>query len=130
MLCAGVYPGVGAATVLLTPRALVTNPVAFTLGPINNNGTTYTQTIRVTNNGSTPLPGPISVALDYLTGGVKLTNAKGTTFYTGPGSVYVNVSSSTLAAGATTPNFTLVFSNPQAQTIRYKPRVLDGPAPR
>ena len=130
ILCAGVYPGVGAATVLLTPRALVTNPVAFTLGPINSNGTTYTQTIRVTNNGSTPLPGPISVALDYLAGGVKLTNAKGTTFYTGPGSVYVNVSSSTLAASATTPNFALVFSNPQAQTIKYKPRVLDGPAPR
>jgi hypothetical protein len=130
ILIAGVYPGAATATVLLTPNALVSNPVTFTIGKVHHNGSTYTQTISVSNNGSTTMPGPISIALDGLTSGVTLTNSDGKTFYTGPGSEYVNVSATALDSGASTPPFKLVFSNPQGKTISYKPRALQSSAAR
>jgi hypothetical protein len=108
----------------------VVNPVVVTKGPIQVSGTTYSQTVTVQNNGTTTITGPISVALDALTPGVVLTNKTGKTVYTGPGSVYANVSTSDLLAGATTSAFTLVFSNPQLKTINYTPRVLGSAAPR
>jgi len=129
ILATGVYPGAG-ATILLTPNALVSNPVLVTKGPFQISGTTYSQTVTVQNSGTTTIPGPISVALDGLTAGVTLTNKTGKTVYTGPGSVYANVSSSDLAAGATAAAFTLVFSNPQLKTINYTARVLGSAAPR
>lgn len=129
ILTTGVYPGAG-ASVLLTPNALVINPVVVVKGTMQINGTTYSQTVTVQNNGTTTISGPISVALDALTSGVTLTNKSGTTFYTGPGSVYANVSSSDLAPGATTAAFTLSFSNPKLKTIQYIPRVLGSSAPR
>jgi hypothetical protein len=129
ILATGVYPGAG-ATVLLTPNALVVDPVVVTKGPLQISGTTYSQTVTVQNAGATTITGPISVALDGLTSGVTLTNKTGKTFYTGPGSVYANVSSSDLQAGATTAAFTLVFSNPKLKTINYTPRVLGSAAPR
>ncbi len=129
ILASGVYPGAG-ASVLLTPNALVTNPVVVTKGPMQISGKTYSQTVTVQNAGTTPITGPISVALDGLTGGVTLTNKTGKTVYTGPGSVYANVSASDLPAGATTTAFTLVFSNPSLKTINYTARVLGSAAPR
>jgi hypothetical protein len=129
ILVSGNYPGAG-ATVLLTPNALVINPVVVTKGPMQISGTTYSQTVTVQNNGTTTIAGPISVALDGLTAGVTLTNKTGKTVYTGPGSVYVNISSSDLPAGATTAAFTLVFSNPQLKTINYTARVLGSASPR
>jgi probable HAF family extracellular repeat protein len=129
ILATGVYPGAG-ASVLLTPNALVINPVVVTKGPMQISGTTYSQTVTVQNNGTTSIPGPISVALDTLTAGVVLKNRTGKTVYTGPGSVYANVSSSDLPPGATTAAFTLVFSNPQLKTINYAARVLGSSAPR
>jgi hypothetical protein len=117
-------------TILLTPNALVTNPVVVTKGPIQISGTTYSQTVTVQNAGTTTITGPISVALDALTAGVVLSNKTGKTVYTGPGSVYADVSSSDLTAGSTTAAFTLVFSNPQLKTITYTARVLGSAAPR
>jgi hypothetical protein len=128
-LATGGYPGAG-ASVLLTPNALVSNPVLVTKGPLQISGTTYTQTVTVQNNGTTTIKGPISVALDGLTPGVTLSNKTGKTVYSGPGSVYANVSTSDLAPTATTAAFTLVFSNPQLKTINYTARVLGTPAPR
>jgi probable HAF family extracellular repeat protein len=129
ILATGVYPGAG-ASVLLTPNALVTNPVLVTKGPMQISGTTYSQTVTVQNLGATTITGPISVALDNFTAGVVLTNKTGKTFYTGPGSVYANVSASDLPAGVTTAAFTLVFSNPSLKTITYTARVLGTSAPR
>jgi probable HAF family extracellular repeat protein len=129
ILATGVFPGAG-ASVLLTPNALVINPVVVTRGPMQISGTTYSQTVTVQNAGTTTITGPISVALDGLTPGVILTNKTGKTVYSGPGSVYANVSSSNLASGATTTAFTLVFSNPQLKTINYAARVLGSSAPR
>lgn len=129
ILTTALYPGAGAPT-LLTPNALVIIPVQITKGPMQINRTTYSQTVTVKNLGTTTIPGTISVALDRLTGGVTLTNAKGTTFYAGPGSPYADVSSSDLAPNATTTAFTLTFSNPKLKTINYAPRVLGTTAPR
>jgi hypothetical protein len=129
ILATGVYPGAG-ASVLLTPNALVINPVVVTKGPLQISGTTYSQTVTVQNAGTTTITGPISVALDGLTAGVTLTNKTGKTVYTGPGSVYANVSASDLPAGATTTAFTLIFSNPKLKTINYTARVLGSAAPR
>jgi probable HAF family extracellular repeat protein len=129
ILATGVYPGEG-ASVLLTPNALVINPVLVTKGPMQITGTTYSQTVTVQNLGMTTITGPISVALDGFTPGVTLTNKTGTTLYTGPGSVYADVSPSDLRAGATTTAFTLVFSNPKLKTINYTARVLGSAAPR
>jgi hypothetical protein len=129
ILATGVYPGAG-ATVLLTPNALVINPVLVTKGTMQISGTTYKQTVTVQNLGTTAITGPISVALNALTPGVTLTNETGTTLYTGPGVVYANVSAGDLQAGATTAPFTLVFSNPQLKVINYTPRVLGSAAPR
>jgi len=130
ILASGVFSGGTGATVLLTPNALVSNSVTFSLGTIVRSGSTYTQTISVTNNGPTLMRGTISVALDFLTPGVILTNSTGATFYTGPGSKYVDLSSSDLNVGATTPSLTLVFSNPQSKTINFRPRALQSSAAR
>jgi hypothetical protein len=127
ILCSGVGAG---NSILLTPNALVINPVLVSTGPLQQNGSTYMQTVTVTNQGTTTIAGPISVALDGLNAKVTLTNAAGTTFYTGPGSVYANISTSDLAAGATTSSFTLTFSNPKLVAIKFKGRVLGTSAPR
>jgi hypothetical protein len=129
ILATGVCPGAG-ASVLLTPNALVINPVLVTKGPMQISSTTYGQTVTVQNLGTTAITGPISVAPDSLTSGVILTNKTGKTVYTGPGSVYANVSSADLQPGATTSAFTLVFSNPKLKTINYSGRVLGSTAPR
>jgi probable HAF family extracellular repeat protein len=130
ILCSGNYPGAG-ATVLLTPAANWIQPVTVTTGKIQKHGSTASQTVTVTNTGTKAIPGSISIALDGLTSGVTLTNATGTTKYAGPfGSQYVDVSSSDLASGATTPTFTLTFSNPGNGAIKYKARVLATAAPR
>jgi hypothetical protein len=129
ILATGVYPGAG-ATILLTPNALVLNPVVVTKGPMQINGTTYSQTVTVQNLGATAIAGPVSVALDGLTAGVILTNKTGKTVYTGPGSAYADVNSGDLQPGDTTAPFTLVFSNPKLKTINYTPRVLGSSAPR
>lgn len=129
ILATGVYPGAG-ASILLTPNALVINPVLVTKGPMQIVGTTYSQDVTVQNLGTTAIKGPISVALDGLTAKVTLTNQTGITVYTGPGSVYADVSPGDLQPGATTAAFTLVFSNPKLKTIHYTARVLGSAAPR
>jgi hypothetical protein len=126
ILCAG-----SSATILLTPAATWIQPVTFAKGTLHQNGTTYTQTITVTNTGSNVIPGSISIALDGLTSGITLANATGTTQFAGPfGSPYVDVSSSDLAPSATTAAFTLTFSNPAHAAVKYTPRVLATLAPR
>jgi hypothetical protein len=126
ILCTG-----SSATFLLTPAATWIQPVTFAKGTLQHNGTTYTQTITVTNTGASAVPGRVSIALDGLTSGVTLSNATGATQYAGPvGSPYVDVSASDLAPGATTASFTLTFSYSGGGTIKYTPRVLASSAPR
>jgi hypothetical protein len=130
MLVNGQYPGGTSATVLLTPSSMWIGAVTFTKGTPIRKGTTVTQTITVTNNGATAIPGIVSIALDGLTSGATLTNAVGTTQYASPiGSPYVDVNASDLATGATSASFTLTFSSPGG-AIKYTPRVLAMKAPR
>ena len=129
ILCSGTYAGTLAA-VLLTPNALVTESTTITKGPLKHTGSTYTQTITVTNGGTATIPAPVSVALEGLTQGVALTNAAGRTVYVGGGSPYVDVSQVDLAPGAATAAFTLTFADPGQHAISYNARVLAGPAPR
>ena len=129
ILCSGTYSGT-LATVLLTPNALVTNPVTITKGPLNHSGSTYRQTIIVTNEGTTAITAPVSVVLDGLTQGVTLKNATGRTVYVGAGSPYVDISPAELVPGAATAAFTLTFANSGQLAISYNTRVLAGPAPR
>ncbi len=129
ILCTGVYPGAG-ASVLLTPNALVSNALQITQSQFYITGTVYKQTVSVTNLGSTPIAGPISLALTGLNGNVTLSNKSGVTFYSLPGSAYVNISASALEPGASTLNFTLEFANPNLEAIHYTPHVLGTSAPR
>lgn len=131
ILCAGLYPGGTGATILLTPAASWIQPVQVDKGPVQRHAINSTQLVQVTNTGTNVIPGPISIALDGLTSGITLTNASGKTKYAGPfGSQYVDVSSSDLPPGATTPTFTLMFSGPGVAQIKYTARVLAGTAPR
>ena len=130
ILCLGLYPGGTGAPTLLTPAAIWIQPVTFAKGTLLHHGTTYTQTITVTNTGGNAIPGTVSIALDGLTSGATVTNATGLTQYAGPfGSPYVDVSASDLAPGATTASFTLMFSY-SGSGIKYAPRVLATAAPR
>ncbi|HWE35801.1 MAG TPA: hypothetical protein VG406_04455 [Isosphaeraceae bacterium] len=92
----------------------------------------FVQPITVTNVGSVPLAGPLSLALDGLAAGITLTNATGTTTAASPtaGLPYIDVT----AAGATLDpgqgvTILLSFADPTLAQIGYIPTVL-GPGPR
>ena len=130
ILASGGYPTAGAA-VLLTPNALWIQPVTVSKGVMKIHGTTYSQTITVTNSGTSTIPGTVSVALDGLTTGVTLLHAAGTTAYAGPvGSPYIDISAAALAPGAISPTVTLTFANPAKVQIKYTARIMASPAPR
>jgi hypothetical protein len=90
----------------------------------------YVQTVVLKNVGSTPIQGPISLALDALSPNALLANGSGTTSCTVPaGSSYINVSlgaQSVLPVGQSA-SVTLNFFDPSNQGIVYAPRVLAGP---
>lgn len=92
------------------------------------------QTVHITNNGNTPVVGPIFLALDGLTSGVTLANSEGGTQVLAPlGSPYVRVRGG-IGEGALQPHQStsvdLEFIDPSAAAISYTPRVLNvTPAP-
>ena len=96
----------------------------------------YTQRVTLKNKGTNTFNGSLFLALDYLTSGVTLTSANGTTQhiepYTSPiydplGSPYMRVYApgGVLAPGKIV-TVTLQFSNPSNRAISYTPRVLAG----
>jgi phosphatidylinositol-3-phosphatase len=93
------------------------------------------QTVHITNNGNTPVFGPVFLALDGLTAGVTLANSEGDTQVLAPlGSPYVAVSAGGLGEGVLLPHQStsveLQFLDPAAAAITYTPRVLNvTPAP-
>jgi len=89
----------------------------------------YVQTVRLTNNSADTIRGPVSLVLDDLTAGVKLTNADGKTLFMVPAdSPYVDF------AGDLVPGQIVVlplrFTNPGGSDITYSTRVLAGPGSR
>jgi phosphatidylinositol-3-phosphatase len=93
------------------------------------------QTVHITNNGDTPVFGPIFLALDSLTADVTLANSDGQTQVLAPlGSSYVAIRPGGLGEGALMPHQStsveLQFIDPSAAAITYTPRVLNvTPAP-
>ena len=93
----------------------------------------YVQTVALKNNGTTPIVGPVSLALDQLSSNASLYNENGITIC-GPtvGSPFINLNLGTigtLSAGATT-TVTLQFADPTNQGITYNTRVLAGTGTR
>ena len=93
------------------------------------------QIVHITNNGSSPIPGPLFLALDNLSSGATLINSDGDTAVLAPlGSPYVKVevegfSGNTLRPGQSATAF-LEFLDPGDASISYNPRVLSvTPAP-
>jgi len=134
IICNGLYFNGGEfgtpAAFLLTPLVVnASNQVAVARGPITRVGSTYYQTITLTNNG-TNIAGPVSLVLDSLASGVTLTNASGTVTYAPPvGSPYIDFSSGDFGPGAV-DTVTLTFSDPAHVQINYATRILAGNALR
>ena len=112
----------------------VSSRVAVKRGGFLYNRTThhYIQAVTITNNTGAALTGPVSLALDNLTG-LTLTNPTGTTTSQSgkAGSPYVNViaAGGSLAAGASVTIY-LDFNNFTGPSISYSTRVLAGSGAR
>jgi hypothetical protein len=134
IICSGLYfdggeYGTGAAFLLTPIVANVSKQVAVSRGKITRVGSTYSQTITLTNNGAN-ITGPVSLVLDVLTSGVTLTNATGSTAYAPPvGSPYIDFSTGDFAPGAV-DKVKLTFSDPANVQIKYTTRILGGNALR
>jgi hypothetical protein len=111
----------------------VTKSVKITLGPYSFHPATghYVQTVTVTNNGSMPLPTPLSLVLDGLTSYASLVKNSGSTILLpNRASPYQNFSlASPLATGASA-SVVLTFLDPKDKggppTFTYTPRLLGG----
>ena len=103
----------------------------FTTTQVTRSGFTYdrrsgkmVQQITVTNNGATPLVGPIAVAFDNLSATTTLSNASGTTANGVPlGSPYISLTGADLAPGASV-SAVLQFTRPANGGISYGARVI------
>lgn len=85
----------------------------------------YAQTVKLTNNGSSSIAGPISLVLDDLSSNASLFNSVGTTACAAPlGSPFVTLPGP-LAPGASA-TAALQFTDPTKTGITYTTRVLAG----
>ena len=113
----------------------VTAHVRVKLGRIKVDKATgrISQTVTLTNIGAAALPGPVSLALDNLSAGVRLTldggSESGTTSGSGPsGMFYHNFPGLALKQSVSGVLTFLPFRQvgPKAPTVNYTPRVLAG----
>jgi probable HAF family extracellular repeat protein len=109
----------------------ITNEVAVARGGfrVNPSNGHFTQSLTVTNIGSSAIAGPIAVTLDGLSSYASLANASGsTTCATPAGSPYLLLNLGTAAALAPNASVSalLDFINPPKQGIEYSVRVLAG----
>jgi hypothetical protein len=87
----------------------------------------YMQSVTITNTGSTPLMGTLSLVLDGLTTGVILFNGSGYTSATSPsGSPYLNISLADGLAVGQSVTVVLGFLDPTNAPISYNTRELLG----
>jgi len=89
-------------------------------------GTNYTQTLTITNTGTSAINGPIYLLLDNLGGAnVQLVNRSGTTLLLAPtGRPYLTLNGSLAAQGSV--KVILKFSNPNRTLISCTPRLFAG----
>lgn len=122
---------------LFVPGLISSNNLAVTYGAFVPNFKTNMvwQVVRVTNEGTAPVSGPLWLVLDNLSANATLLNSEGTTAVLAPlGSPYVQVPIGFSAAGSLFPGetatVTLAFSGPGNAAVTYNPRVLTvTPAP-
>lgn len=110
----------------------VTAQVQVTRGGFRLNHATqhYTQTITVTNPGSSTIAGPISIALDNVPASATLFNLTGATLCNLPnGNPFMDVTAGPLAPGASA-TATIDFINVSNAGITYAVRVLAGSGER
>ena len=121
LFVAGAIPAPASFSVAATP--LVFNP----------HTQTFSQIVRVSNSGTTPVPGPLYLVLDNLSTDITLANAAGTSSVLAPlGSPYVSVPVG--GDGILRPNevkmVSLQFQDPGGEPITYDTRLLSvTPAP-
>jgi hypothetical protein len=115
---------------LFTPACSteVTSQIALTRGGFQLNRVThqYVEQITLTNTGSSPIKGPISMALDGLASNVFLANASGLNTSNLPGSPLITVYGTSLGSNISA-NATLSFTNASQQAISYSPRFFSCP---
>jgi hypothetical protein len=93
---------------------------------VNSRAKSITQGVTITNNGTTPITGPVQLVLDNLPSGAVLTNRAGTTVNNAPtGSPYVTVTTGTIAPG-TSVTVSLVFNIPPSGGVTYTARTVVG----
>jgi len=103
----------------------VNSPVQLQLGAITFNSSTglYSETVTFTNNGSSTLTGPMSLALTGLPAGVVLTDKTGTT----NGLPYIRfLTSGQRLRRSQSVTVTLTFSAPNAGSITFGTEVIVG----
>jgi hypothetical protein len=115
---------------MAVPVADVTAQVAVAFVNIVYNplGHVYHETVTLTNTGSSPIVGPLSLVLDHLNSKVHLQGKAGTTLMHSPlGSPYVNVvpPDNVLDPGQSMTVY-LDFAAPNVKSITYQARVLAG----
>lgn len=109
----------------------VTGRLAVSRGPFlyQRSTSTYTQALTLTNTGSTAIAVPISCVLTGLANAT-LANSSGTTVSALPaGRPYVNLSTGSLAPGAST-SVVLSFNRFGAGSITYAVQLVAGPGSR
>jgi hypothetical protein len=126
-----IYAGsTGSGTLNVSPLD-VSGVVGVAKGGIGYNPITgrFAQTVTLTNNSGSTIPGPISLVIDNLTSNATVFGASGNTdFLAPPVSPYVNYSGN-LGPGQKV-SITLQFTNPSKGYIGYTTRVLAGPGAR
>lgn len=86
------------------------------------------QQVTLKNLGTSPLEGPIALAMDNLSTNTSLANGTGVTSSSSPtGSPYIEVPNNRLDPGATT-TVVLEFANPASGGITYRTRTVSGGA--
>jgi phosphatidylinositol-3-phosphatase len=116
---------------LFAPGAIPAPPSASVSGEgfvFHPNSQTYSQVAHIANDGTSPIPEPLWLALDNLSANATLFNADGTTEVLAPlGSPYVSVPVG--GDGILHPHevktVNLEFLNPSGGSITYATRVLD-----
>ena len=102
---------------------------------VEHSGNYIRQTVHITNNGDTPVFGPLFLALDSSLSGVTLANSEGDTQVLAPqGSPYVTVRAGGFGEGVLMPHQSttvdLQFVDTSDASITYTARVLNvTPAP-
>ena len=93
---------------------------------VNRRANAITQTVTITNRGTTPMAGPIQLVVDNLSAGTTLVNKTGVTSNNVPsGSAYITASAGDLAPGASV-TVSLQFTIPASGGVNYYARTVTG----